>query len=301
MCSRLSRSAPAWMRESSNRSSTIPVSRSTDCLIRVWYVAGSSATRSSSASAIARSPASGVRRSCETQATSSRRERSIARSRSLDSIRRWAVTANSRRNASNSPVESASVERVRADDATADGVCTTSSAISAPRASSRPSWRSAVCSARLSRLTLWASNIAMVSATTPAATQTTSITPKSCWDRNIACAVASTPAAIAHTTVMANVNSFSRTARPRSSRRAKRPTHPTAAAHPPAIRTIWMMSVTRTLRGGNGRIHRIRQIGMNCRAHRGRRAGSPRPTPSPDGAASPGRARSSRAADARGR
>ncbi len=54
----------------------------------MWYVvtvSKSTTTPSSSASAIARSPASGVRRSWLTQATSSRRLASSARSRARDS------------------------------------------------------------------------------------------------------------------------------------------------------------------------------------------------------------------------
>ena len=84
-----SRSAPAWMRDSSNRSSIIKVSRSTSRRICEWYwdtSRGSTTTWSSSASAMARRPASGVRRSWLTQATSSRRLAS--RARSLD--RAWA-------------------------------------------------------------------------------------------------------------------------------------------------------------------------------------------------------------------
>src|SRR5271165_119487 len=84
-----SRSAPAWMRDSSNRSSIIKVSRSTSRRICEWYwdtSRGSTTTWSSSASAMACSPASGVRRSWLTQATSSRRLAS--RARSLD--RAWA-------------------------------------------------------------------------------------------------------------------------------------------------------------------------------------------------------------------
>ena len=54
----------------------------------MWYVvtvSKSTTTPSSSASAMARSPASGVRRSWLTQATSSRRLASSARSRARDS------------------------------------------------------------------------------------------------------------------------------------------------------------------------------------------------------------------------
>ncbi len=78
-----SRSAPAVMRDSSNRSSTSPAIRSVSTRMRRWYsatVSGSTTTPSSSASAMARIPASGVRRSCETHATRSRRCASAARS-----------------------------------------------------------------------------------------------------------------------------------------------------------------------------------------------------------------------------
>ena len=84
-----SRSAPAWIRDNSNRSSIIRVSRSTSRRICVWYCEtsrGSTTTWSSRASAMARRPASGVRRSWLTQATSSRRLASRARSRD----RAWA-------------------------------------------------------------------------------------------------------------------------------------------------------------------------------------------------------------------
>ena len=92
-----SRSAPAWIRDSSNRSSIIKLSRSTSRRICVWYwdtSRGSITTWSSRASAMARSPASGVRRSWLTQATSSRRLASRARSRDRAWARRSYATVS---------------------------------------------------------------------------------------------------------------------------------------------------------------------------------------------------------------
>ena len=91
------RSAPAWIRDSSKRSSIIRVSRSTSRRICVWYwdtSRGSITTWSSRASAMARSPASGVRRSWLTQATSSRRLASRARSRDRALARRSCAAAS---------------------------------------------------------------------------------------------------------------------------------------------------------------------------------------------------------------
>ncbi|CAM5674949.1 hypothetical protein SBADM41S_11594 [Streptomyces badius] len=59
---------------------------------------------SSSASAIARRPASGVRRSCEIHATSSRREVSSARSRSRELSSFALVAASSRASSASSAV-----------------------------------------------------------------------------------------------------------------------------------------------------------------------------------------------------
>lgn len=96
-----SRSAPALIRDSSKRSSTSRVIRSVSTRIRRWYsatVSASCTTPSSRASAIARRPASGVRRSCDTQATRSRRPRSIWRSRSRARSAHTAAAASRRLN-----------------------------------------------------------------------------------------------------------------------------------------------------------------------------------------------------------
>ena len=90
--------APALIRDSSKRSSTMPDSRSAWCPIRRWYSAtdsGSATTPSESASAIARTEASGARRSWLIPATSSRRLSSTARSRARASPRRARVTSSS--------------------------------------------------------------------------------------------------------------------------------------------------------------------------------------------------------------
>ena len=76
--------SPALSRDSSNRSSTSALIRPTVCCIWRSAAGRSSITSSSSPSASARSPASGVRRSCDMKATSSRRLRSRASSRSRE-------------------------------------------------------------------------------------------------------------------------------------------------------------------------------------------------------------------------
>ena len=89
--------SPLVMRLSSNRSSTSRVRRSVSSPIECRYrftSAGSSTTPSSIASAIARMPASGLRRSCETHATSSRRDRSSISSRSWASTNSVDIRAN---------------------------------------------------------------------------------------------------------------------------------------------------------------------------------------------------------------
>ena len=167
---------------------------------------------SSRASAIARRPASGVRRSCEIQATSSRRDDSRARSRSREAASLALVVANSRPSSASS--------EVRAPCGGAKGA--------SPPAS--PSARVAAASARLPSTTRRPSSSATASETTAAIAQTSTTTRRSCEDRNIAHATDSVPASIAPTVTAATTASDSATDRCRSNRRAYAPSNPATVA-----------------------------------------------------------------------
>ncbi len=127
---------------------------------------------SSSASAIARMPASGVRRSWETHETSSRREPSSRASRSRDSSSRRLVRASS----AESACSSLGPRRAPTNDP----------CVSSRRASSR----SAADHREMAAPTATATS----RATAPDTALTRVTTPRSCDEMNISRAIATTPA-----------------------------------------------------------------------------------------------------------
>ena len=158
---------------------------------------------SSRASAIARKPASGVRRSCETQATSWRRDRSIRRSRSRDSRSLPAVAVSSR------------------DSAASSAAIGPAGALNP--VSSWPSDRAACRSARLPASTCRPSSQENPNATRPATAHTIPTTRRSCGEMNIALAVPSVPATTARTAMALAAWSDRRSDARRSSQAAPTP------------------------------------------------------------------------------
>ena len=144
---------------------------------------------------MARRPASGVRRSCETQATSSRRASSSRRSRARDC-------------ASRSLVRSSSAASWRSS-AGPDDPDATNSPLAPNRRVSSASWRDQRDRTRPTR-------VATSTATTPATAATMSVTPKSWAERNIARAVPTIPAVTAPTATRATVADSTGTERRRS-------------------------------------------------------------------------------------
>lgn len=213
------RSVPSEMRLSSNRPSTSPDSRSVCPRSVEWYrwIASRSLTiPSSRASAMARMPASGVRRSCETHATSSRRERSAACSAARARARRSEVSRSSRRRAANSALPAGR-----------------SSAMWPPA----PSVRVASPRERLACATRCPRTRAVHTPTRAATAITTHSAPRSWLLRNIACAAASDPAPTAAVAVRATTLIWVVNAARWSVWRRSAPAAPTPSAAPPATAT----------------------------------------------------------------
>ena len=157
-------------------------------------MAGSSTTPSSMASAMARMPASGLRRSCDTQAISSRRADSWSRSRRRDSSRRWAIEASSSRRR----VSSKGADRRAEGDGSPVAPPRSAPRLASGVAPSPMRWASSP-SSRLPGRDPVAQLEGRATPTDPAATSTTARASRSCSDRNIAQLAAAAPIAVAPT------------------------------------------------------------------------------------------------------
>src|SRR5680860_193457 len=187
-------------------------------------VSGSSTTPSSSASMTARMPARGVRRSCDTHATSSRRDASSARSRARASSRRVDVSSSSSRRQASS--------------------CGAGTALpAAPLRVPSPSVRATSASERLTRPTRRPKRRAATTPTAPAASSMTASAPRSWSDRNIAWAPAHAPTPTATTATSATAAACTPMVRVRRVWSTSAPTAAATAAVPAASATSCRVSV----------------------------------------------------------